>query len=95
MRVRSVALLTTVSIPLVVAYDLWTAVGEWYFLTRPLGIDMVTVLELQVPFTLYHILGTLIFVPLFGALFLYLRGVLLGDLAPTPGDAPTPHGRDA
>src|SRR5207249_2337300 len=34
-RVKSVALLTTISVPLTVGYDLWTAFGEWYFLTRP------------------------------------------------------------
>src|SRR6266545_1221264 len=31
-RVKSVAPLTTISVPLTVTYDLWTAFGEWYFL---------------------------------------------------------------
>ncbi len=72
-RVRSVALLTTVSVPLTIAYDLWTDVGVWYFLFRPHGIDFLTVLQLQVPFTLYHLLSSLIFVPLFGTAFLFLH----------------------
>ena len=72
-RVKSVALLTTISVPLTVAYDLWTAFGEWYFLTRPFGVGFVTVLEGQFLFTLYHLLSSLIFVPLFGTAFLFLH----------------------
>lgn len=72
-RVKSVALLTTISVPLTIAYDLWTAFGEWYFLTRPFGVSFATVLEAQVPFTLYHLLSSLIFVPLFGTSFLFLH----------------------
>src|SRR6266581_3439430 len=72
-RVKSVALLTTISVPLTVTYDLWTALGEWYFLTRPFGVGLATTLYLQVPFTLYHLLSSLIFVPLFGSMFLFLR----------------------
>ena len=71
-RVKSVALLTTISVPMTIAYDLWTASGEWYFLTRP-WTPLATMLEAQVPFTLYHLLGSLIFVPLFGSAFLYLQ----------------------
>ena len=72
-RVKSVALLTTISVPLTIAYDLWTAMGEWYFLARPFGRTLVEMLELQVPFTLYHLLSSLIFVPLFGTAFLFLH----------------------
>jgi len=72
-RVSSVALLTTISVPLTIAYDLWTASGEWYFITRPLGITWDLMLKGQVPFTLYHLLSSLIFVPLFGTAFLFLH----------------------
>ena len=72
-RVKSVALLTTISVPLTIAYDLWTAVGEWYFITRPFGVGLATVLEAQVVFTIYHLLSSLIFVPLFGTAFLFLH----------------------
>src|SRR2546425_952309 len=68
-----VALLTTISVPVTIAYDLWTAFGEWYFITRPFGVGIRTVLEAQVPFTLYHLLSSLIFVPLFGSIFLFLH----------------------
>src|SRR5881296_3675708 len=72
-RVKSVALLTTISVPVTIAYDLWTAFGEWYFITRPFGVGIRTVLEAQVPFTIYHLLSSLIFVPLLGSAFLFLH----------------------
>ena len=73
LRVKSVALLTTISVPITIGYDLWTAFGEWVFLTRPFGVTLATMLEAQVPFTLYHVLSSLIFVPLFGSAFLFLH----------------------
>src|SRR5205809_6151423 len=89
-RVKSVALLTTISVPLTVTYDLWTAFGEWYFLTRPFGVGLARTLYLQVPFTLYHLLSSLIFVPLFGSMFLFLRGygwpAKTEDTARAPGE---------
>lgn len=84
LRVKSVALLTTVSVPLTIAYDLWTAIGEWYFLTRPFGVGLDTVLKAQVVFTLYHLLSALIFVPLFGSAFLFLKSVAWPSKAPHP-----------
>src|SRR5947209_1737317 len=72
-RVKSVALLTTISVPLTIAYDLWTASGEWYFITRRLGVTWDLMLKGQAPFTLYHLLSSLIFVPLVGTAFLFLH----------------------
>jgi hypothetical protein len=71
-RVKSVALLTTVSVPLTIAYDLWTAFGEWYFITRP-AVTLAQVFQAQGIFTLYHLLSSLIFVPLFGSIFLFVQ----------------------
>jgi hypothetical protein len=82
LRVGSLALLTSISIPLTVAYDLWTDVGDWYFLLRHMGETFGTVLEMQVPFTLYHILSSLIFVPLFGTAFTFLQHHLAAARAP-------------
>lgn len=73
LRLGSVALLTTLSIPLTIAYDLWTDLGEWYFIARPAGISLFTVLQMQIPFTLIHLLSSLVFVPLFGSAFLLLK----------------------
>jgi hypothetical protein len=92
-RVKSVAILTTISVPLTIAYDLWTAFGEWYFITRPFGVTFEKVLQAQVPFTLYHLLSALIFVPLFGTAFLFLRAH--GWPARTEASAPSkPLGRE-
>jgi len=91
-RVGSVALLTTVSVPLTIAYDLWTDVGEWYFIARPVGVDFWTVLQLQVPFTAYHIISSLVFVPLFGSVFLWAQAYLThrSSSAPSPADEKSP-----
>jgi len=92
-RVKSVALLTTLSVPITVAYDLWTALGEWYYLARPFGVSLTTMLEAQVPFTLYHLLSSLIFVPLFGTAFLFLHAY--GWPVQTKENVPSkPLGRD-
>jgi hypothetical protein len=74
-RVGSVALLTSLSIPLTIAYDLWTDVGQYYLIAQPMGLTFWNVLELQVPFTLYHLLSSLIFVPLIGMGILYLHEI--------------------
>ena len=74
-RVKSIALLTTVSIPMTIAYDLWTDVGEYAFIASPMGLTFWNVLEAQVPFTLYHLLSSLIFVPLFGTGILMLHAL--------------------
>lgn len=74
-RVGSMALLTLVSIPLTIAYDVWTDVGEYYFIAGPMGLTFWNVLELQVPFTLVHLLSSLIFVPLIGMGTLWLSHV--------------------
>lgn len=74
-RVKSIALLTTISIPMTIAYDLWTDVGEYAFIAKPMGLTFWNVLEAQVPFTLYHLLSSLIFVPLFGSGILMLHAL--------------------
>ncbi len=74
-RVRSVAVLTTLSVPLTIAYDLWTDIGQYYLIAQPMGLTFWNVLELQVPFTLYHLLSSLILVPLIGMGILYLHEV--------------------
>ena len=72
-RVRSIAVLTAISVPVTILYDLWTDIGEWYFIAAPRGITFAQVLLAQVPFTLIHIASSLIFVPLFGTAFIWLH----------------------
>ncbi len=88
-RVGSVALLTLISIPMTIAYDLWTDIGEYYFIAKPLGFTFVQVLELQVPFTIYHLLSSLIFVPLFGAGILWLHQLSWASTEEAPAEEPT------
>lgn len=91
-RVRGLALLTTISIPMTIAYDLWTDVGDYYFIMHPLGYTFWDVLGLQVPFTALHLLSSLIFVPLFGAGIMYLSRT---DWAATnDAAAPAPPEKD-
>jgi hypothetical protein len=66
LRTKSLVIATGLSIPATLAYDVWTAVGAWRFIAPP-GTDLLTVLQLQVPFTLVHLISSLIFVPLIGA----------------------------
>lgn len=88
-RVGSVALLTAISIPLTIAYDLWTDVGEYYFIAGPMGLTFWNVLEAQTIFTAYHILSSLIFVPLVGMGIAYLHTVLWPSSASTTAKSPT------
>lgn len=72
-RTRTVAVLTTVSVLATVIYDAWTAFGDWYFISRhpPYSWSLLEVYEKQIPFTLIHLMSSLIFVPIFGSIFLY------------------------
>jgi hypothetical protein len=72
-RLRSIAVLTSISIPLTIFYDVWTATGMWLTITGkpPISQSIWQTFGMQVPFTLLHILSSLIFVPIFGTIFLY------------------------
>ncbi len=88
-RVKGLALMTTVSIPLTIAYDVWTDVGEYFFIAKPMGLTFWDVLALQPPFTVYHILSSLIFVPLIGMGIFYLHTVLWPSTEETTTGTPT------
>jgi hypothetical protein len=88
-RVGSIALLTAISIPMTVAYDLWTDIGEYYFIAAPMGLSFWNVLEAQFIFTLYHVLSSLIFVPLIGMGIFYLHTVLWPSTSETTARTPT------
>jgi hypothetical protein len=88
LALRGVALVTTISIPATIAYDLWTAFGEWLFLSRPLGWSLERVLQFQVPFTILHLISSLLLVPLVGS------GFLLWWSRPTRHAAPSPKPTD-
>ena len=80
---RSMAVLTTISIPATLLFDVWTAFGDWLFLAGPRGVSLATVYYLQIPFTLIHLASSIVFVPLFGSIF--------SLLAPAPSAEPVPE----
>lgn len=68
--VKSVAIVTAISIPATIAYDLWTTLGGWYFIYGPLmGWTLWDALVNLTPFMILHLISSLIFVPIFGTLF--------------------------
>ncbi len=87
-RVKGLAIMLTLSVPLTIAYDLWTDIGEYWFIAKPAGLTMGDVLIAQPPFTLLHILSSLVFVPLVGMGIFYLHTVLWPSTQETPAKVP-------
>ncbi len=69
MRMKNMAVFTGVGIVMVLIFDAWTMIGWWLISGRSFEL----VLGGQVTFTIYHILSTLIFVPLFGTGYIYIK----------------------
>ena len=88
-RTKTIAVFTAISVPLTVAFDVWTAFGDWLFLGSRSGLTLPDVYAMQVPFTLIHIFSSLLFAPILGTTFLalHLHGL------PVPGTAPIGTGR--
>ncbi|UCE37918.1 MAG: hypothetical protein JSW00_01350 [Thermoplasmata archaeon] len=71
--VKGVAMVAGYGVVATLIYDLWTAFGYWIFLTPRTSNWLFTVLAMQVPFTIYHLISSLIFVPLFTTIFMYVH----------------------
>ena len=84
LRMGNLAVFTGIGIVTVLIYDAWTMIG-WKLLG---AVSWETVLIGQVSFTIYHILSTLIFVPLFGTGYIYLRDYGLPILERHAGEEP-------
>jgi hypothetical protein len=69
LRMKNMAVFTGVGIAMVLVYDAWTMIGWWLVS----GSSFELVLAGQVTFTVYHVLSTLIFVPLFGTGYIYIK----------------------
>ena len=82
-RTKTIAVFTAISVPLTIAFDVWTAFGDWLFLG--FGSSLAQVYAMQVPFTLLHVFSSLLFAPMLGTTFLavHLHGV------PLPGESPS------
>ncbi len=71
--VKGVAVIVGVGLIATLMYDLWTVIGYWIFMTPRTVNWLFIVLGMQVPFTIYHLMSSLIFVPLFGSIFMYVH----------------------
>jgi len=91
-KLKSVAILTAISIPATILYDVWTATGMWWTILGrpPSSLSLLQVYSAQVPFTFFHVLSSLIFVPLFGTIFIYYLGQPSALPSPTPASADEP-----
>lgn len=71
---KGIAVLTSIGVIATVIFDVWTAFGNWYFISShpPYNWSLGHVYSLQIPFTAIHIVSSLIFVPIFGAIFIYV-----------------------
>lgn len=68
-RLKGVGIFTGAAVVMTLIFDLWTMVGYMFVMRQPL----YTVLAGQVSFSIYHILSTLIFAPLFGTMYIYIH----------------------
>jgi hypothetical protein len=71
--VKGVAVVTSVGLIATLFYDFWTVMGFWIFMTSRTLESLAWVLTMQTPFTIYHLMSSLIFVPLFGTIFMYVH----------------------
>ena len=86
LRMGNLAVFTGIGLVTVLVYDVWTMTGWWL-----IGVSSwETILAGQVMFTIYHILSTLIFVPLFGTGYLYIKEYGIPDLKGWKKEVETP-----
>ena len=71
--VRGVAIVVGVGLIATLIYDFWTVIGFWFFLTNRTFESLGIVFVVQIPFTIYHLMSSLIFVPLFTTIFMYVH----------------------
>lgn len=69
-RMRGVGVFTGIAVIVTILYDLWTVVGTIILIP---WASPGHILVAQIPFTAYHILSTLVFAPLFGTGYVYLK----------------------
>jgi hypothetical protein len=85
--VRGVAVIVGFGLIATLIYDAWTLSGYWLFLSDRTAGSFWGILGAQVPFTLYHLMSSLIFVPMFSSIFIHIHEhgfpFLSGILAPS------------
>ena len=87
LRMGNMAVFTGIGLVTVLIYDAWTMIGWWL-----IGMSSWEIIVAgQVSFTIYHILSTLIFVPLFGTGYLYIKEYGLPDISKWKKEAEAPE----
>ena len=66
---KGVGVFTGIAVILTILYDMWTVVGIIILIPYASPSHIIVA---QIPFSIYHILSTLIFVPLFGVGYYYI-----------------------
>jgi hypothetical protein len=84
---KSIALVTGVGLVATVIYDIWTTIGFWFFV-YPHTLEYLGLAFVQLfPFAIYHLMSSLMFVPLFGSIFTYIHehGIPILNISPVAG----------
>jgi hypothetical protein len=68
-RLKGVAIFTGAALVVTLVYDLWTIPGYCLVFNQTLPVAIAG----QVTFTVYHLLSTLMFAPLFGTTYIYVH----------------------
>ncbi len=90
---KSVALVTGTGLIATIIFDVWTTIGYWYFLLphtpEYLGFAFVQL----APFMVYHLMSSLLLVPLVGTIFIYVHehGVPQLNISPIAGKSDEDH----
>lgn len=77
-RLKGVGVFTGAALIMTIIFDLWTIPGYMLVFREPLW----QVLGGQVMFSVYHILSTLIFAPLFGTIYIYIHEYGIHNIDP-------------
>jgi hypothetical protein len=91
---KSIALITGTGLIATLVYDIWTTLGYWYFL-RPHTLESLAhTYALLAPFTVYHLMSSLMFIPLIGTIFTYVHenGIPQLNIAPIAGKSDEENG---
>ncbi|TET90399.1 MAG: hypothetical protein E3J35_06490 [Methanomassiliicoccales archaeon] len=70
---KSIALVTGVGLIATVIFDVWTTIGFWFF-TLPHTFGGLSFAFVQLaPFAVFHLMSSLMFIPLVGTIFIYVH----------------------
>lgn len=70
---KSIALVTGVGLIATVIFDVWTTIGFWFF-TYPHTLGGLSLAFVKLtPFAIFHLMSSLMFIPLVGTIFIYVH----------------------